>query len=69
MKKTFSILLVITATLSFVMLTSCKKEETVGEKLDKSIENTDSGLKKLTKKASDAADSANKEIEKAINNK
>ena len=67
MKKMFLTFAVVAVAFSAMALTtSCKKKETVGEKLDKAIENTNSGAKKLTKKAEEAAEQTNDTIEKTI---
>ena len=46
--------------------TSCKKNETAGQKLDKAIDKTETGVNKFTKKAEDAAKDTNDAVGKAI---
>ena len=68
MKKMLFTLAIVAAAFSAVTLTtSCKKKETAGEKLDKAIDSTESGINKFTKKAEDAAAETNKAVGDAIN--
>jgi len=67
MKKILFTLAIVAAAFSAVTLTtSCKKKETAGDKLDKAIDSTNSGINKLTKKAEDAYEDANDSIEKTM---
>ena len=67
MKKMLFTLAIVAAAFSAVTLTtSCKKKETPGEKLDKAIDSTESGINKFTKKAEDAYEDANDSIEKTM---
>ena len=67
MKKMLFTLAIVAAAFSAVTLTtSCKKKETAGEKLDKAIDSTESGINKFTKKAEDAYEDANDSIEKTM---
>ena len=68
MKKMLFTLAIVAAAFSAVTLTtSCKKKETAGEKLDKAIDSTESGINKFTKKAEDAAAETNKTVGDAVN--
>ena len=67
MKKMFAASAVAAAAFCALTFTACeKKAETPGEKLDKAIDNTNSGINKLTKKAEDAAEKTNDAIDQAI---
>jgi hypothetical protein len=66
MKKMLFTLTVAAAAFSAMTFTSCEKKETAGEKLDKAIESTESGVNKFTKKAEDAAKDTNDAVDKAI---
>ncbi len=66
MKKLFFTLSVAAAAFCALTFTSCKKNETAGEKLDKAIDSTESGVHKFTKKAEDAAQDTNDAVSKAI---
>ena len=65
-KMLFTLTVAAAAFCAMTLTTSCKKEETAGEKLDKAIENTGDGINKFTKKAEDAAEKTNDAIDKAI---
>ena len=68
MKKLLFILTVAAAAFcAMTLTTSCEKNETAGEKLDKAIDNTESGVNKFTKKAEDAAAETNKAVGDAVN--
>lgn len=66
MKKMLFTLTIAAAAFSALTFTACEKKSTPGEKLDQAIEDTNSGAKKLTKKAEDAAEQTNDTIEKTI---
>jgi hypothetical protein len=67
MKKLLFTLTVVTAAFcAMTLTTSCEKNETAGEKLDKAIDKTESGVNKFTKKAEDAAKDTNDAVDKAI---
>ena len=67
MKKLFLTLSVAAVALcAMTLTTSCEKKETAGEKLDKAIDSTESGVNKFTKKAEDAAKDTNDAVSKAI---
>ena len=67
MKKMLFTLTVAAAAFCALTFTACeKKAETPGEKLDQAIDNTNSGVHKLTKKAEQAAEDTNDAIDKAI---
>ncbi|MBQ7731314.1 MAG: hypothetical protein IJT68_05690 [Lentisphaeria bacterium] len=66
MKKLLFTLSVAAAAFCALTFTSCKKNETAGEKLDKAIDKTESGVNKFTKKAEDAAQDTNDAVNKAI---
>ena len=67
MKKMLLTLTVLVAAAAAMTFTSCKKNETAGEKLDNAIEKTGDGVNKFTKKAEDAAAETNKAVGDAIN--
>ena len=67
MKKLLFTLTVLVAAAAAMTFTSCEKKETAGEKLDKAIDKTESGVNKFTKKAEDAAAETNKAVGDAIN--
>ena len=66
MKKLLFTLTLVAAAFCTLTFTSCKKNETAGEKLDKAIDKTESGVNKFTKKAEDAAKDTNDAVGKAI---
>ncbi len=66
MKKLLFTLSVAAAAFCALTFTSCKKNETAGQKLDKAIDKTESGVNKFTKKAEDAAQDTNDAVNKAI---
>ena len=66
MKKMLLTLTVLVAAAAAMTFTSCKKNETAGEKLDNAIEKTGDGVNKFTKKAEDAAKDTNDAVGKAI---
>jgi len=67
MKKMLVAFAVAAAAFCALTFTACeKKAETPGEKLDKAIDSTNSGINKLTKKAEDAYEDANDSIDKAM---
>jgi arsenate reductase-like glutaredoxin family protein len=66
MKKMLFTLTVLVAAAAAMTFTSCKKNETAGEKLDNAIEKTGDGVNKFTKKAEDAAKDTNEAVSKAI---
>ena len=65
-KLLFTLTVVAAAVCAMTLATSCEKNETAGEKLDKAIDNTESGVHKFTKKAEDAYEDANDSIEKTM---
>ena len=67
MKKLLFTLTVLVAAAAAMTFASCEKNETAGEKLDKAIDSTESGVNKFTKKAEDAAAETNKAVGDAIN--
>ena len=67
MKKLLFTLTLTAAAFCALTFTSCEKKETAGEKLDKAIDKTESGVNKFTKKAEDAAAETNKAVGDAIN--
>ena len=67
MKKLLFTLTVAATAFCALTFTSCKKNETAGEKLDNAIDKTESGVNKFTKKAEDAAAETNKAVGDAIN--
>ena len=66
MKKLLFTLTLAAAAFCAMTFTSCEKKETAGEKLDKAIDKTESGVNKFTKKAEDAAKDTNEAVGKAI---
>ena len=66
MKKLLFTLTLVAAAFCAFTFTSCKKNETAGEKLDKAIDKTETGVNKFTKKAEDAAKDTNDAVGKAI---
>ena len=67
MKKMLFTLTVLVAAAAAMTFASCEKKETAGQKLDKAIDSTESGVNKFTKKAEDAAAETNKAVGDAIN--
>ena len=65
-KLLFTLTVAAAAFCAMTLTTSCEKNETAGEKLDKAIDNTESGVNKFTKKAEDAYEDANDSIEKTM---
>ena len=66
MKKLLFMLTVVAAAFCAMTFTSCEKKETAGQKLDKAIDSTESGVNKFTKKAEEAAKDTNDAVGKAI---
>ena len=66
-KLLFTLSLAAAAFCAMTFATSGEKNETAGEKLDKAIDKTESGVNKFTKKAEDAAVETNKAVGDAIN--
>ena len=66
-KLLFTLTVAAAAFCAMTFTTSCEKNETAGEKLDKAIDKTESGVNKFTKKAEDAAAETNKAVGDAIN--
>ena len=66
MKKMLFTLTVLVAAAAAMTFASCEKKETAGQKLDKAIDKTESGVNKFTKKAEDAYEDANDSIEKTM---
>ena len=66
MKKLLFTLTLAAAAFCAMTFTSCKKNETAGQKLDKAIDKTEDGVNKFTKKAEDAAKDTNDAVGKAI---
>ena len=66
MKKLLFTLTVLVAAAAAMTFASCEKKETAGQKLDKAIDSTESGINKFTKKAEDAYEDANDSIEKTM---
>ena len=67
MKKLLFTLTLAAAAFCSMTFTACEKKETAGQKLDKAIDSTESGVNKFTKKAEDAAAETNKAVGDAIN--
>ena len=67
MKKLLFTLTLVAAAFCALTFTACEKKETAGQKLDKAIDKTESGVNKFTKKAEDAAVETNKAVGDAIN--
>ena len=65
-KLLFTLSIAAAAFCAMTFTTSCEKKETAGQKLDKAIDNTESGVHKFTKKAEDAAKDTNDAVSKAI---
>ena len=66
MKKLLFTLTLAAAAFCSMTFTACEKKETAGQKLDKAIDSTESGVNKFTKKAEDAAKDTNDAVNKAI---
>lgn len=66
MKKLLFTLTLAATAFCALTFTACEKKETAGEKLDKAIDSTESGVHKFTKKAEDAAQDTNDAVNKAI---
>jgi hypothetical protein len=66
MKKLLFTLTLAATAICALTFTACEKQETAGEKLDKAIDSTESGVHKFTKKAEDAAQDTNDAVSKAI---
>ncbi|MBR4255127.1 MAG: hypothetical protein IKQ16_08565 [Lentisphaeria bacterium] len=66
-KMLFTLTVVAAAVCAMTLATSCEKKETAGEKLDKAIDSTESGVHKFTKKAEEAAKDTNDAVGDAIN--
>ena len=66
MKKLLFTLTIAATAFCALTFTSCKKNETAGEKLDKAIDKTETGVNKFTKKAEDAARDTNEAVDNAI---
>ena len=58
--------LTLVAAAAAMTFASCEKKETAGQKLDKAIDSTESGVHKFTKKAEEAAQDTNDAVNKAI---
>ena len=66
-KMLFTLTVVAAAVCAMTLATSCEKKETAGEKLDKAIDSTESGVHKFTEKAEEAAKDTNDAVGDAIN--
>ena len=66
MKKLLFTLTLAAAAFCALTFTACEKKETAGEKLDKAIDNTESGVHKFTKKAEDAGKETSDAVNKAF---
>ena len=66
MKKLLFTLTLVAAAFCALTFTSCKKNETAGEKLDKAIDSTESGVHKFTKKAEEAGKETSDAVNKAF---
>ena len=66
MKKLLFTLTVLVAAAAAMTFTSCEKKETVGQKLDKAIDSTESGVHKFTKKAEEAGKETSDAVNKAF---
>ena len=66
MKKLLFALTIAATAFCALTFTSCKKNETAGEKLDKAIDKTETGVNKFTKKAEDAARDTHEAVDNAI---
>ena len=67
MKKMLFTLTVLVAAAAALTFSSCKKDETAGEKLDKATEDANAAGAKFTKKADNAVSETNKAVGDAIN--
>ena len=67
MKKLLFTLTLAATAFCALTFTACETKDTAGEKLDKAIDKTESGVNKFTKKAEDAAVETNKAVGDAIN--
>ena len=65
-KLLFTLSVAAAAFCAMTFTTSCEKNETAGEKLDKAIDKTETGVNKFTKKAEDAARDTNEAVDNAI---
>ena len=66
MKKLLFTLTLVAAAFCALTFTACEKKETAGQKLDKAIDSTESGVHKFTKKAEDAGKETSDAINKAF---
>ena len=66
MKKMLFTLTLAAAAFCALTFTACEKKETAGQKLDKAIDNTESGVHKFTKKAEDAGKETSDAVNKAF---
>ena len=66
MKRMLFTLTLAAAAFCALTFTACEKKETAGEKLDKAIDNTESGVHKFTKKAEDAGKETSDAVNKAF---
>ena len=65
-KLLFTLTVAAAAVCAMTLATSCEKNETAGQKLDKAIDKTEDGVHKFTKKAEEAAKDTNDAVGKAI---
>ena len=66
MKKLLFTLTVLVAAAAAMTFASCEKKETAGQKLDKAIDSTESGVHKFTKKAEEAGKETSDAVNKAF---
>ena len=66
MKRMLFTLTLAAAAFCALTFTACEKKETAGQKLDKAIDNTESGVHKFTKKAEDAGKETSDAVNKAF---
>jgi len=66
MKKLLFTLTLAAAAFCALTFTACEKKETAGQKLDKAIDSTESGVHKFTKKAEEAGKETSDAVNKAF---
>jgi len=66
MKKLLFTLTLVAAAFCALTFTACEKKETAGQKLDKAIDSTESGVHKFTKKAEEAGKETSDAVNKAF---
>jgi hypothetical protein len=66
MKKLLFTLTLVATAFCALTFTACEKKETAGQKLDKAIDSTESGVHKFTKKAEEAGKETSDAVNKAF---